>query len=325
VLEAGARVSSRFNQLGGQFKAQREDLNLEVASVGSQLNNLATDLAEVNGSIRSSELNGQVASDLRDRRDLLLDDLSKLVDMRSAEDSQGVFRVWVGGRALVDGTVAAQVEQVTVTGGEDGTVLTQLRWSDTGREFKTESGALGGLLDVRDRVLVERLAELDQLANSLADEVNRLHQAGTDLEGRPGREFFDPAGRGAMGLALNGRMLDEPSRVAASADGGVGNGEQATAIAQLAESKLAGLAGLSLVEAWGSLVSQVGAESERAASDYSAQQSFVSELDNRRQSISGVNLDEELTIMLQQEQAYSAAARVISTADTMIQELLNLV
>lgn len=324
VLEAGARVASRFNQLGGQLKAQREDLNVEVAAAAQQLNQLATDLARANGSIRAAELNGQTASDLRDRRDLLLDELAGLVDMRAAEDEQGVFRVWVDGRALVDGTVAAGLQTEQVTGG-DGTVLTQVRWSDTGKDFSTPSGSLGGLLDVRDRVLPARLEELDRLADTLADEVNRLHRTGTDLEGRAGREFFDAAGRGAMGLALSRTVLDEPSRVAASADGGVGNGEIATALAQLAETRLEGVSGLTLGEAWGSLVSQVGAESERAQGEYAAQQAFVSELDGRRQSISGVNLDEELTLMLQQEQAYSAAARVVSTADTMIQTLLDLV
>ncbi len=324
VLEAGDRVSARFNQLSGQFKAQREDLNTEVARVGGEVNNLAADLAELNGSIRSTELNGQVASDLRDRRDLLLDDLARLVDMRAAEDDQGVFRVWVGGRALVDGTVASQLS-TTQAAAEDGTVLTQLNWSDTGHEFQVASGELGGLLDVRDRVLPARLQELDQLADTLVAEVNRLHRAGTDLNGRAGREFFDPAGQGAAGLALSNWVSDEPGRVVASADGGQGNGEQATAIAQLAETRLSALAGLSLGEAWGTLVSRVGAEAQRAEADYTAQQAFVSELDNRRQSISGVNLDEELTMMLQQEQAYSAAARVISTADSMIQELLDLV
>ncbi|MFA7330763.1 MAG: flagellar hook-associated protein FlgK [Candidatus Delongbacteria bacterium] len=324
VLEAGHRVSARFNQLAGQFKAQREDLNTEVARVGGELNNLAVDLAELNGSIRAAELNGQVASDLRDRRDLLLDDLAGLVDMRAAEDEQGVFRVWVGGRALVDGTVASQLT-TSQQAAEDGTVLTRLHWSDSGHEFEVASGELGGLLDVRDRVLPARLLELDQLADTLVAEVNRLHRAGTDLGGRAGREFFDPAGQGASGLALSNWVRDEPGRVVASADGGQGNGEQATAIAQLAETRLAALAGLSLGEAWGTLVSRVGAEAQRAEADYTAQQAFVSELDNRRQSISGVNLDEELTLMLQQEQAYSAAARVISTADSMIQELLQLV
>jgi flagellar hook-associated protein 1 FlgK len=324
VLEAGRRVAGRFNQLGGQLAAQRQDLDVEVAAQVRGVNETAADLAELNGRIRAAELNGQTAADLRDRRDLLLDKLSGSVELRAAEDEQGVFRVWVGNRALVDGTVAASISSRLV-GGADGAVLSELSWTDSGSAFESGAGALGGLLDVRDRVLPARQAELDRLANTLAEEVNSLHRAGTDLAGRPGRNFFDPAGRGARGLALDAWVLDQPDRVAASSDGGVGNGELATALAALAERKLGALGNLSLGEAWGSLVTAAGGESARAADELEAQQAFVIELDGRRQTVSGVNLDEELTLMLQQEQAYQAAAKVLATADGLLQELLDLV
>jgi flagellar hook-associated protein 1 len=324
VLESGDRLAGRLNQLSGQLKAEREDMNLEVERIGRELNDKAARIAALSQRITDAEQTGEVASDLRDSRDLLVDDLSKMVELRSGEDAQGTFRVWVGGRALVDGTNAFGFTQKLGEGG-DGTVLASLHWSDTGSELKTPSGELAGLLDVRDRVLPARLAELDQLADTLVEQVNSLHGQGTDLNGRQGRDFFDPNMRGAAKIQLSRWVLDEPSRVVASADGGVGNGERATSIATLAETGLAALSGKTLSEAWGSLVSQTGAEAANASSDLSTQQSFVSELGNRRDAISGVNLDEELTLMMQQEQAYAAAARVISTADKMLQEVLTLV
>ena len=324
VLEAGGELAGRLNQLEGQLQAQRLDANLEVERIGREVNDKAGRVAELNRAIQASELGGRVASDLRDARDLLVDRLSGLVDLRAAEDEQGVYRLWVGGRALVDGAQATALD-VARESGAGGAVLVRLCWRDTGAAITSSTGELGGVLDARDRVLPARLAELDQLADTLVAQVNSLHKAGTDLEGRPGHDFFDAGTSGAAGLALSRWVRDDPTRVAASADGGVGNGEQATAIAQLADRGLAALSGRTLGEAWGSLVSQSGAEAARAESERATQQAFVAELDNRRQSVSGVNLDEELTLMMEQEQAYAAAARVITTADNLIQEVLNLV
>ncbi|MDP2360910.1 MAG: flagellar hook-associated protein FlgK [bacterium] len=324
VLEAGSRLAGRLNQLNGQLRAQRTDTNLEVASIGRQINEKTARLADLNRNIQSAEQGGRSASDLRDARDLLVDDLARLVDVRAAEDAQGTYRVWVGGRALVDGVHAVPLSLRQEPGG-DGTVLTRLDWSDTGAAIRPRSGELAGLLEVRDTVIPARLAELDALAAELVREVNTLHRGGSDLAGRAGRDFFDPARPGAADIALSRWVLDDPQRVAASADGGIGNGEAAAAIALLAERGLAGLSGRSLGEAWGSLVSQVGAETARAADERSIQQAFVTELDARRQSMSGVNLDEELTRMMAQEQAYAAAARVVSVADNMLLEVLKLV
>jgi flagellar hook-associated protein 1 FlgK len=73
------------------------------------------------------------------------------------------------------------------------------------------------------------------------------------------------------------------------------------------------------------MVSATGAERRSASLEFEAQQSFVSNLDSRRQAVSGVNLDEELTLMMSQEQAYAAAARVVSVADELMQTVLGLV
>lgn len=324
VLEAGDALAGRFNQLHGQLRDQRADINLEVERVAREVNELAARLAALNGQIQSAELNGQVAADLRDARDLVVDELARRVDISAAEDGTGVHRLWVGGRALVDGTHAAVVQTAT-RGDGDGSVLLDLRWADTGQAVDAGGGDLGGMLDVRDRVLPARLEELDALAGELARQVNLRHRGGSDLLGRAGRDFFDTTRPGAAGLALSRWVLDAPDRLAASADGGVGNGEQATAIASLAESTLAVLGGRTLAEAWGRLVTQVGAEAERCAAEREAQQSFVAELDARREAVGGVNLDEELAIMMEQEQAYAAAARVVGTADNLLQEILDLV
>lgn len=324
VIEAGHQLAGRFHQLNGQIAAQQQDINNEVERTGSEINRLATSIADLNQAIRQSELAGDSAADLRDQRDLLVDELSLLVDLDAAEDEQGTFRVWVGGRALVDGTHVSQIEHALNT-DQDGTVRSELRWSDTGSLLRTPSGELAGLYDVRDRVLAERLVQLDELADALVRQVNELHAEGYDLNGNSGVAFFDAGSGGAAGIAVRALLLEDPDRLAASVDGGSGNGDQAARIAELASQGLDALSGHSLEEAWSLMVSATGAERRSASLEFEAQQSFVSNLDSRRQAVSGVNLDEELTLMMSQEQAYAAAARVVSVADELMQTVLGLV
>jgi flagellar hook-associated protein 1 FlgK len=174
-------------------------------------------------------------------------------------------------------------------------------------------------------VLAERLSQLDELANALVNQVNELHAEGYDLNGNQGAAFFNAGSGGAAGISVRSLLLEDPDRLAASADGGSGNGDQASRIAELASLGLDALRGHSLEEAWSLMVSATGAERRSASLEFEAQQSFVSNLDSRRQAVSGVNLDEELTLMMSQEQAYAAAARVVSVADELMQTVLGLV
>lgn len=325
VLEAGSRVAERFAATADRLQSQRLDIDQQVADAAGRINSLAEQIAALNQRVQQAELGDRQAPVLRDERDRLVDELSALSGASAGEDGDGVYRVWLGGRALVDGpeSVALRLEQRSDAG--DGSVLRSLVWSDTGRDFRSQGrGELGGLLQVRDSAIPDAQATLDRIATALVDEVNALHRGGVDLEGLPGGSFFEWTD-GAAGMALAARLKGQPNRLAASADGGQGNGDQATAIAALSSKGVAGLAGSSVGEAWAAMVARIGGDSRRAGEEFDAQSAFVGQLDERRQSISGVNLDEELTLMMQQEQAYNAASRVIGVADEMIQTLLGLV
>lgn len=325
VLEAGAQLAERFSRTAERLQAQRLDIDRQLESAVGDVNRLATQIADLNRRVQQAELGGQQAPVLRDERDRLVDELSSLTGANAGEDGDGVYRVWLGGRALVDGSRAVGLEIGRAGDPADGTVLARLSWSDTGRAFSAgTAGRIGGLLDVRDRAIPEAQATLDRVARALVEEVNGLHSQGVDLEGLSGGVFFEWT-EDAAGMALSSRVAGQPNRLAASADGGAGNGDQATAISELSQRGLAALSGSSVGEAWAALVARVGGESRRASEELEAQTAFVGQLEERRQSISGVNLDEELTLMLQQEQAYNAASKVIGVADEMIQTLLGLV
>jgi len=155
--------------------------------------------------------------------------------------------------------------------------------------------------------------------------LNELHASGGDLDGRAGRSFFDPVGTTADTIALALEPGRDEARVVAGADGGIGDGALALAIAALGDQAQEGLGGRSLNQVYRGLAVAIGQHASNATRDLDVQSSFITSLEEQRQSLTGVNLDEEMTAMLVQQQAYQAAGRVVATIDEMMQTLLALV
>jgi flagellar hook-associated protein 1 len=323
LLDSSDRLVQGFQQLHRGLVAQREDQNMHLEVMVSEVNSLSESIASLNQRIQSAEQSGGVAADLRDQRDQHMDELAGLVDVQWEEGSQSQFRIWLGGRALVDGVHANALQTVSES-QDDGSRLLQPRWAD-GSNLEIKAGSMAGLLQVRDEVIPQKLAELDQMALALVQSVNALHMQGHDLHGTTGAHFFDPATTGAANIGVSSALVGDPSLLAVSADGGVGNGSIASQIAALAASELDGLNAQTLSESWAGFVSDVGFKSRRAEEALATDETFLLDLEARRQSASGVSIDEEMTILLQQEQAYAASARVLAVAEELMDEILRLV
>ena len=126
---------------------------------------------------------------------------------------------------------------------------------------------------------------------------------------------------GQTGLAIS-----NPAQIAAAAAGTAsGNNENALALAALQTQKVLSNGTASYHEAFGELVAQVGIKTNQAFVNGEAQRSLLNQAKDTRSSISGVNLDEEAANLIKFQQAYQAAARVITVSDTLFQSLLNAV
>jgi flagellar hook-associated protein 1 FlgK len=106
------------------------------------------------------------------------------------------------------------------------------------------------------------------------------------------------------------------------APNGAGDNGNALAMAALQNQGVLSGGTVGLATAYATLVGQVGTQTQQATSAQSAQQAVVSQAQQTVSNISGVNLDEEAAHMLQWQQAYAAAAKVVSTADGMFQTLI---
>jgi flagellar hook-associated protein 1 FlgK len=185
------------------------------------------------------------------------------------------------------------------------------------------------LIRARDALLAGYRDQLDTLANGLITAVNGLHQAGVDLNGDDGLPLF--TGSTAGDIAVNPAIQQDPDTLAAAkresdATYAAGDNRNALDIAALQTASLTlGGSTRTLDEYYGQLVSQIGTDAQRAEQDVAYQGAILEQLNNRRDAISGVSIDEEMTNLIKFQQAYSAAARLITQVDDMMRTILEMV
>jgi flagellar hook-associated protein 1 FlgK len=246
LVHATTTFTMRLQAAHDQLTQQRTDLNQEVAGIGREINMYASELATLNLQIKQVELNGDMANDLRDRRDLILDELSKLADVQYSESDTGEVTVYLGTHELVFGTSARTIRAVDdpLNAG-----MVNLVFAMDNDSVQVSSGKLRGVLDARDTAFPDLIANLDTLASGLINGVNSLHQSGYGLDGATtGLNFF--TGTDATNIALNSVLAGSPASIAAaSAPGAPGDPSNALAIAnlQLAPNMIAGAAATQLV------------------------------------------------------------------------------
>ena len=184
-------------------------------------------------------------------------------------------------------------------------------------------GELKGWIEARDSFLGGYMSELDALANTIRNDVNGAHTAGFDLNGNAGTDFF--TGTGAVDLAVNTTIAADTDLIAAAGagEGLPGGNGAAIAIANL-QSAASMAGGSTYNEYFNSFVGRVGADVQTADFNHDHQSSMVQSLENYRQEVSGVSLDEEMINLVKYQHGYNAAAKLITTANEMIDSLMAL-
>jgi flagellar hook-associated protein 1 FlgK len=249
------------------------------------------------------------------------------------------------GVALVDGTQSFSLLQE----GDE------IHWNEIPADIRNRlsGGKIGAWLDLKDEILPQYMANLDELAGTLIYQVNQLHFNGYAPDGSTGRTFFVPnpgddyvAGTPAASfagvagtIALSSDVEGNPRNIAASsASGGSGNNENALAILSLQDQAVAirkwtyerGSAPTSQVhsftldEGYTDFVGDMGFLSEEINQGQAFEESLINQLNDVRDSISGVNLDEEMVNLIKYQHAFEAASKAITIADEMINALLEI-
>lgn len=181
LANAEAVVRTLQHQRSGLLDGVRE-LNDMTTEITRSANATLVELGQLNQQIMTATARGSGGdSALRDRRDALLRSLSELMDIQTREQSNGVLNVYVGSEPLVEfnRTRGLTTERVL----EDGLERVQVRFADNKGTVNLRSGQLAAIAVARDTHLASELDQLDQLAQGLIYEVNRVHSCGQGLRG----------------------------------------------------------------------------------------------------------------------------------------------
>ncbi|WP_313821871.1 flagellar hook-associated protein FlgK [Citricoccus sp.] len=315
LLEAASSLAGRLGadvqELKDQYAAQGNELRAEV----DQVNALAGQLAVINGAIRSTGAAGGSTNELLDSRDQIAEQLSSLTggQLRPAADGTGEFLV--GGNALVSGeshhTLTAVVGSAP---GEPTTVAwTHRLGTGTPASAGVDGGSLAGRLSVlsADGPLANAMQGYDDLARSIAEGTNTVHQSGFTGSGAPGGAFFSFTGTAD---SLTVAITDAAQIAHAGAGQGALDGSIADAIGDL---------GAAVTSGWTGFVSGVGASSRGALNGLSLSVGTESSARASQQSLASVDRDEEAVNLVTFQHAYQASARVLTAVDEMLDTLIN--
>ncbi|UCH09874.1 MAG: flagellar hook-associated protein FlgK [Fidelibacterota bacterium] len=316
VRDRAQTLALSFNRVNREFLAFQSTISDEINARVSEINDLAAQIAELN------KINPGNNLDLEDQRDRLVDRLSELANVDIRRDGNSVS-VYISGLMIVSGKTAYEID-VEETETEEGISQITAIIGGTDREISVTSGEMGALLSVHNYDIPDLLDRLDALAIDLVQEVNTLHRSGYNLDGTTGLDFFAATTEGAGSIAVNGSIVANVELIATSdAPGESGNGNVAKAVADLADAEVIG--NQTIGEYYRSLVSTLGNRIQETDFLMTNQTKIVDHLDMQRQSISGVSMEEEMTRMVQLEQAFTAASRLVATADELTRTLLQMI
>lgn len=314
VLQSARALTETLRTLHRNLTTLEDQLQSRMVSTIEQANQLAQQVARLNEQIRSAYSSGGESGDLLDQRDRLVAQLSELVGARAHYNNDGSVMLFVDGHTLVqDGTAFALPTQID---------LANRALDSTPTDIRISSGQLRGLMDSVAQLQRYR-ADLNTFANTLITQVNALHSTGFGLDNNTGYLFF--SGTDASNIDLHADVSD-PNHIAASAvSGAPGNNGVAQALANLRNAPQATLGGQSLTQYYRTLIGGIGNDTQVSRNRAESQQLTVEHLYALRESVSGVSLDEEAANLVRFQRGYQAAAKVVSTFDSLLQDLLQFV
>ncbi len=359
VILKSQALAAKLNTIGTALETIQVQVQNTVTSAVDEVNTALTNIATINSQIIPIELGGLGrANDLRDKRQQLLEDLSKKIDVYSHEESDGSLTVRLGssgGTLLVSGVFSGNTaSSTTVKLAVDGTAPTMTIKSWTGGEAETSGnldsvssqpagGSIGAQLDVVNDVIGDGttglIRDYNRIAQGLAELVNAKHQTGYTLQGSPNYNtagtatFFDDNSVAADALGtitarniqLNSAVAGDVAKIAASdATGQPLNGNMAASISNLRTNTTAtNLGGLTVSQYYLATLTDLAGDVQAAQTQADTQQLVNKQLLQQRDAVQGVSLDEETTDLMRFQHAYEASARLLTVIDEMMKTLLQ--
>ncbi len=330
LKEQAQSLVSFLAHIRSELLLQREQLNKALEIQVNTINDIATQIGALNEEIKKAYIRGQSPNDLLDKRDLLLDKLSELVNFDVRINEVGEAIINIRDHLLVG--INNTVYRMTVSSGK-------ILWEDGIDVYlESERGKLSSIIYIRDDIVgiandmgyqyeTGYLSVIDRLSAVIYERVNELHRSGYGLDNSTGIDFFTiidtNKGVNATNIKINDLISQDLNKIASATNSDVpGDGSNALKIARIREEFLID-GSFTVGDYWKNQVSMLGIISQRAKLLSENQKTLVDAISSRREEISGVSIDEEVINMIKYQQAFSAASRILTTLDEMLSILIE--
>jgi len=315
VITAAQNLVSSFNQTSQSLSRIQTSLNQSVSQSVDQINSLTKQIAQLNAKVGQMQQLGQDPGSFLDQENQLINQLSQLTNVNEIQTEHGMTLTTGNGTALVVGN---QSYDLQIGNGPAGMVDVYAEGQDITSTI--HGGSLGGAIQVRDQDIPAVMDKLNTLAGQFADSFNAAQAMGYDLNGNPGQALFSyTAGSEAASLSL---LTTDPNAIAASSDGQPGsNGNIANLLAVQSQPLPSGE---NPTDTYAAIVSQSGNLAAQAQAELDASTKSVNQLNDQLGTLSGVSINEETANLLNYQNAFTAAARVVTTVDQLTQTMLSM-
>ena len=317
VVGSAQQLAFKLNAVSTDLKSYRSELDNKIKVDMKKANDLIAQIARVNDEIKRAPTKEPNA--LLDKRDYYLDELAKIGNMRTIKNSEdeNMLDVEFGGMMVVSGTQNQEIKGLYNEG--------QDRWvfAVGNVPVRLENGSLLANMKIRNETIPNHIKKLDEIASVVINEVNNLHKSAYALDGSTGHDFF--VGTNANTIAINSAIQNDANLVSiSSVSGKSGNSDIARKIADL-QNQNSMKSGKNPIEDWNGFVVSAGQELNSVKDNAAVYEGVWNDLKTQKQSVQGVDIDEEMAKLLQYEKYYQSNARVLKTIDNVFGDLLNMV
>lgn len=347
VITQSQSFLDNINHIAKQIDGLSKDTIGQIEKEVLDFNSAAEQLKSVNDQIFNATIKGEKPNDLLDTQDRLLGQLRINADVEVEKDQYGRATVTLADKDIVTNS---EVHELSVS--KDGKVHYGIEknpdGTPSGEKLKLDRGSIKGFQDVLKDVQGKE-TELNEFVENFAKAVNFITTDGKEIENEAGTsayKFFvynpDKKGGFAQQISVNSDLIKDPSLLVTGKDfdnSVVGDGSRAKAIADLKEISLDFSENLEfegdslkikphdkgspLFNHYNKIITGMGIDKQQADNMVANQGELVALLDQRRESVSGVDMNEEVVDMIRFSSAFQANARMISTINDMLDTLIN--
>jgi flagellar hook-associated protein 1 len=317
LLEQSSTVAEGLNDAHASLAGQWSNNRTTLAGYVNEVNTTAATVAQLNDSIVKAKASGVTVNELEDKRDAVVLHLSELTGATASKRANGAMDVFVGNSTLVSEFTTRNLEVSGAARLDDqNTDPLTLRWADT----KTPAGAggtMGAIADTMTTIIPKVSDALDAVARKLAATVNTAHSAAYSIDGTTGLDFFTSLTGGPITAGTIKVGITDPDKVAFASTTATLDHSVASALADAGNSSTGPDAD------YQAMIGELGVAAQASNQRNDIQTNVTQQVDADREAESGVNLDEEMTNLLTYQRGYEAASRVLTTIDSMLDQLIN--